>query len=295
MEEPHDYYKRSSAMTAAGRHLGEVRALSRDIGALCTVVQGLLIHRDLAPFLYGVTLSAEQRDTANVRRLSEMFARVLALDVEPLDSPREPARRMPSVCRHFALMLCGMLRAQGVPARARCGFAAYFTSGKFEDHWVCEYWNSEQARWMLVDGQLDNVQRENFRPDFDPLDVPRDRFIIAADAWADCRSGRADPHSFGLSFIPGLHGYWFIAGNVVRDFAALNGMEMLPWDVWGMMRDKDADLDEPLRKNLDRVASLTLCADARFSEMRELYESDDGLRVPSVVFNVDRRAPEKIE
>jgi hypothetical protein len=292
MEDSRNYYKRDSAMSAAG--VGEVRALPRDIGKLCRVVQGLLIHRDLASFLYGVTLSPEQRDAANARRLSETFARVFALDAKPLDSPRDPARRLPSVCRHFALMLCGILRAQGVPARARCGFAAYFTSGKFEDHWVCEYWNPEQDRWMLVDAQLDDVQRENFRPDFDPLDVPRDRFILAGDAWADSRSGRVDPHRFGLSFIPGLHGHWFIAGNVIRDLAALNAMEMLPWDVWGMMRDKDADLDEPSRKHLDRVASLTLCADRKPSEMRDLYDSDDGLRVPSVVFNVDRGAPEKI-
>ena len=29
-----------------------------------------------------------------------------------------------------------------------------------------------------------------------------------------------------------LRGLWFVAGNVMRDFAALNNMEMLPWDVW---------------------------------------------------------------
>jgi hypothetical protein len=30
-----------------------------------------------------------------------------------------------------------------------------------------------------------------------------------------------------------LRGLWFIAGNVVREVAALDKMEMLPWDQMG--------------------------------------------------------------
>ena len=62
----------------------------------------------------------------------------------------------------------------------------------------------------LVDAQLDGPQCKAFRPDFDPLDVPRDRFIIAGDAWQMCRRGRADPDQFGLSLVPHLHGLWFV-------------------------------------------------------------------------------------
>jgi hypothetical protein len=35
------------------------------------------------------------------------------------------------------VLAAAMLRAQGTPARARCGFGGYFGSGAFEDHWVC--------------------------------------------------------------------------------------------------------------------------------------------------------------
>ena len=35
--------------------------------------------------------------------------------------------------------------AQGMPARARCGFGAYFEKGKYVDHWVTEYWNESAA------------------------------------------------------------------------------------------------------------------------------------------------------
>jgi hypothetical protein len=33
-----------------------------------------------------------------------------------------------------------------------------------------------------------------------------------------------------------MHGLWFSAGNLVRDIAALNNRETLPWDFWGAMR-----------------------------------------------------------
>jgi hypothetical protein len=190
-------------------------------------------------------------------------------------------------------MLCSILREKGIPARTRCGFGAYFNPGKFEDHWVCEYWNAGQARWILVDAQLDAVQRSAFKIDFNPLDVPRDRFIIAGDAWQMCRAGRAEADRFGLS-IAQLHGLWFVAGNVLRDLASLNRMELLPWDVWGLMEMNDTALGDEKKTLVDRVAALSLAGEDTFSEVRAIYESEDRLRVPSTVFNALRSATEPI-
>jgi hypothetical protein len=61
-----------------------------------------------------------------------------------------------------------------------------------------------------------------------------------------------------------------------------------------LMRSSDADLDDRDRLLLDRVAALTVAGDATFAEIRELYESDERLRVRPVVFNVDRDAPEAV-
>ncbi len=295
MENPREYYRHCGPMTSVGAHRAEFSTLPGDVAALCEVIQGVLIHRDMAGFAYGVTFSDERKNDAHIRPLEDLLARIRALDDRPLTVAREPGHRMAGVCRHFSVMLCAILRAQGVAARARCGFGAYFTSGKFEDHWVCEYWNAGQARWILVDAQLDTVQRNLLHPDFDPLDVPRDRFIIAGDAWRMCRAGRARADRFGLSHMPGLSGMWFIAGNVLRDLAALNRMELLPWDVWGLMQMGDAGLiDGEKGALLDRVAALTLTEDAALPEVRAIYR-DDRLRVPPVVFNALRNAPETIE
>ena len=285
MESSHEYYKQHGPMTAPLGHARELKGLPTDIAALCQIVQGVLIHRDLAGVCYDVRLSEERREEAHLRPIPEMLARITRLDARALTAVREPALRLPTVCRHFALMLTALLREQGVAARARCGFAAYFTPGKFEDHWVCEYWSESRPRWTLVDAQLDAVQRRSLKVDFDPFDVPRDRFIIAGDAWQRCRARAGDPAKFGLSFVPGLAGMWFIAGNVVRDLAALNRMEMLPWDVWGLMPANDAGLSAEAGAVLDRIAEATLQVDESFSVLRSMYDSDERLAVPPVVFN----------
>jgi len=170
------------------------------------------------------------------------------------------------------------------------GFGAYFVPGRFVDHWVCEVWDAEQGRWLLVDAQLDERQRELFGIDFDVFDVPRDRFLIAGDVWARCRDGAADPALFGILDMAGL---WFVAGNLVRDVAALNNVEMLPWDVWGAMPQPDESISRERLAFFDRLAALTHDPDAAFAEVRALYEGDERLRVPPVVFNAVLNQPER--
>jgi len=293
MENPQEYYKSDGPMTAPGGRASEFSTLPDDLGMLCQIAQGLLIHRDMAPFAYDLQLSEERRDEAHTRSVADILTQIHRLDDSPLKIARPLDHRMAGVCRHFTVLFCAMLHSKGIPARARCGFGAYFNRGKFEDHWVTEYWNDRESRWILVDAQLDVVQRKLLKIDFDPLDVPRDRFIIAGDAWQRCRIGKQDPSLFGLSYI-GLQGLWFIAGNVLRDLASLNRMELLPWDVWGLMPKDDASFSDDAMQFIDRVAALILGGDKTFPQVREIY-TDDRLRVPSIVFNVLRNTAEPID
>ena len=276
-----DFYTRPSAMTSGCRHAPMFDELPRDVAALARVVQGLLLHEHFAP-AYGVTLSDERRSESHIRPAGRMLDRLFAHDSQPLSAARPVEARLVGVCRHFTVLLVAILRAKGVPARARCGFGAYFNPGRFEDHWVCEYWNATEARWILVDAQIDDLQRAMLKPDFNLLDVPHDRFVSAGDAWAQCRAGEADPSTFGIFAMRGL---WFIAGNLVRDVAALNNMEMLPWDVWGAMLRPDEPLQNDQLALFDRLAAVTRAPDTTFAELRALYEGDERLRVPATVFN----------
>jgi hypothetical protein len=133
------------------------------------------------------------------------------------------------------------------------------------------------------------VQRSLFEVDFDPLDVPRDRFLDAGDAWARCRSGALDPDAFGIL---DMHGLWFIAGNVVRDAAALSNMEMLPWDCWGAMPRPGEVISDGQLALFDDLASLTRDPDAGFEELRARYEAGEDLKVSGTVFNAVLNRPD---
>lgn len=251
--------------------------LPRGPAALAGIVQGLLIHEHIAGS-YGVTLRSEQHQEAHLRSVTDMLAGIAAKDAAPLTTPRAAAARQVGVCSHFALMHASMLRAQGIEARARCGFGAYFETAKFVDHWVTEYWNAVQKRWVLVDSQIDDHQHKLFGVDFDLLDVPRDKFLVAGEAWQLCREGKLDPGQFGVM---DMWGRWFIASNIIRDVASLNGRVMLPWDVWGAMTQDDAQLDLAL---IDRLAGLSRAPDADPAALRAAY-ADPRVTVPASVFN----------
>ena len=112
----------------------------------------------------------------------------------------------------------------------RCGFSAYFEPGRFLDHWIVEYRPSTDDRWVRVDAEIlgfDFVDR--------PEDLADGEFLSGGEAWTLCREGGADPAHFGVHGLPRQRGIGEVRGNAVRDLAALNKVELLPWDAWGRM------------------------------------------------------------
>jgi hypothetical protein len=286
------FYAQPGVMTSAGRYASLLEPLPRDVAGLAAVAQGLVVHEHMAA-AYGVTLSEDDRDTVHLRPVEQLVEQILARDPRPLDVARAPAGRVAGNCRHFTVLTVAMLRARGTPARARCGFGAYFRKGRYEDHWVCEYWDGTEERWRLADAQIDAGQRAYFCIDFDLTDVPRDQFLTGGDAWAQYRAGAADADTFGLSVVDEA-GDWWIAGNLMRDAAALRNVELLPWDCWGAMPAPDDPIDAARAVRFDRLAALTQSPDANFAELQEYYEGDDGLRVPASVRNALRGREEAI-
>jgi Transglutaminase-like superfamily len=285
-------YREPGAMTSVGRHSPLLDDLPHGIEALAAVGHGLVIHEHIAP-AYGVDLPERRRASVHVRPVEQLLDWILADDARPLTEAREPARRLPGNCRHYTVLAVAFLRAQGVPARARCGFGGYFGSGAFEDHWVCEYWKADEGRWALADAQIDATQRGMFEIDFELTDVPRDRFVVAGDAWARCRAGEDDPARYGLSVVKEA-GDWWIAGNLLRDVAALNNVEMLPWDAWGAMPAPGEEISGDQAALFDRLAALTHVPDEGLAELRAVYTEDERVRVPQSVFNAVRGMMEEV-
>jgi len=276
---PLEYYANPGHMTNALAEASSFDDLPTELPALCRILQGTLIHIFWAE-RQGVKLSDERKLEVQIRSVSRKLTRIHELDDRPITVERAPESRLVSNCRDYSIILCSILRYQGIPSRARCGFGTYFTPNYFEDHWVCEYWRSDEERWVMVDAQLDALQRQVLQIQFDPCDVPFGQFLPAGKAWQLCRAGQADPDKFGIF---DMNGMWFIRGNLLRDLASLNKMELLPWDCWGLIEKEEQALVEEDMALLDRVAELTLADNKHFDEMCSTYESDVRLRVPEVI------------
>ncbi|MCG2786070.1 MAG: transglutaminase domain-containing protein [Anaerolineae bacterium] len=276
------FFSSQGRISQPGQYAHLFENLPTDIAGLCKIVQGTTIHVFWAE-RYGLKLSPERQAEVQLRTMEKRLARTLELDPRPLSEARPLERKLVGNCRDHTLLLVAMLRQQGVPARARCGFGAYFLPNHYEDHWVAEYWNAAEERWVLVDAQLDEFQCREMQVAFDPLAVPRDQFIVGGAAWKMCRSGAADPDSFGIFDMRGLG---FIRGDFIRDVAALNKVELLPWDCWGLILKYQMDnnqLDPSDLALLDRLAELTSGDVPDFEQVRQCYESDPRLRVDETI------------
>lgn len=184
-----------------------------------------------------------------------MLARIFELDPSPLSVARQPETRLVGCCRDYAVLLCSVLRQRDIPARVRFGFATYFEPNFLPDHVVTEYWNRDENRWMLVDAELE--ESEARRQGFDALDLPRDRFLLAGDVWQRCRQGELDLNRCGVK--EEICGLSFVGRYVSHDLAALDRIESLCWDGWGMTDvPPGGTLHEDELALLDAVAAVTL-------------------------------------
>lgn len=285
------FYKSQGAITDPKGFGHILDNLPSSIPKLCTIVHGVITHRDSSE-LYGLELSEQRKQEGETRYVFLILKRISELDSNPLSQSRLPEKRFAGTCRDFAILLCAMLRRQGVPARLRCGFAAYFTKGRYEDHWVCEYWDRKDSRWVLVDAEIDDVYQKKYDFSFDVHDIPRDQFLTAAEAWQGCITGKFDPNVFGVSIID-IQGMWFVRNDVVRDLAALNKIEVLPWDEWGIAEKEYDKLAKEELSLLDKVAHATSPTTENFEAIQKLYE-DERLKIQGTVRSFTTYGGEKL-
>jgi Transglutaminase-like superfamily len=279
-----EFYAAQSAVSDPGELVGWYADLPKDVGELARVVRDVMIHR-VEGQQFGVPIAEDRiRDDAETRYVDDILRLVVSRDGAPLTARRDFADRFVGICRDFTLLHVSLLRHVGIPARLRSGFADYFGSDGFHfDHVVTEYWDEERG-WLLADAQLADPER--YSMPFDLTDVPRDRFLVAGQAWQAIRAGEADPKSFGLHLPDGeMIGEWFVAGNVRLDLSALNKVETLLWDVWGTGAGSDAEMTDEIRVLYDRAAAVT-SGEVPFAEARTLFATHDGLRTPSAVLSL---------
>ncbi len=287
------YYRTQSPWTDPGAFESMYKNIPDDIPSIVASVQGVLIHGGLV-WLYELNPSETQADGFKIRKTEELLRRIQSLEGAGLGVHRPPEKRLCVNCRQFAVVTCSILRHKGIPARARAGYALYtWGRGKYENHWICEYWNEGKERWIQVDAQIDDKQKKLMGIDFDTLDIPAGKFVVAGEGWQRYRDGRVDVAAFGLGGRDGWNamGWAMVMPNVTCDIMALNRMELLPWDAnpyWS--KNKEGMTEEDMAV-IDKAAALSVQVDTRWPEMRDFYETHPLLRVPDDFENKEKSQP----
>ncbi|MFJ9566094.1 transglutaminase-like domain-containing protein [Streptomyces fuscichromogenes] len=282
------FYAAQSTFSDPGSLAPFYASLPDDPARLARTARDLVIHRLEGGRLGHVIPPDRLHNDAETRYTDGILRIITERNDAPLTQRREAGDRFVGVCRDFALLHCSFLRHAGIPARLRSGFADYFGPDGFHaDHVVTQYWDSGRG-WLFADPQLaDPAVSDAWQVDFDPMDVPRDRFVVAGKAWQAIRTGEADPQTFGLhSPQEGpMFGEWFVAHDIRIDLAALNKVETLLWDTWGAGAGGSTEMTDAVRELYDG-ASLVVCDDVPFDAARKLFAENDGLRTPRTVLSL---------
>jgi len=269
-----EFYGRQSIITDPGKYTYMFDDLPSDVLSLVKTVQGLLVSFSWRE-AYGLKIPQERHREIYLRTVPEMLKQILELDSSSLIVERALKKRKVSLCRDFAVLLVSMLRHQGVPARARVGFAGYYRAEtpRYWDHRIAEYWNEESNCWVLVDAMADKTQLELLRFRIDPLNVDRSsQFLLAGEVWQRCRAGKANPWEFGDS--PEDLGMPTIRYALLHDFDYLNKNELVGFDAWhDFISKSENQITENERKLLDEIAEKTNHSDSHFNELRNLYHT----------------------
>jgi hypothetical protein len=277
-------YARQSRVTDPGRFTSRVLEVPGSLTEMRTAARRLVFHYRAGGDYAANGVEPERVTEIDTRYAEDMLARIFELSDRPLTAERAPGERLVGCCRDFTVLFLTIARAQGVPARARVGFATYFVPGFFIDHVVAEVWDSARQRWRLVDAELadDHLDPANGRR-VDPEDLTPAQFVTGPAAWLACRCGEADPEQYvvdpGLD-IPATRGWPYVRHNLIHDLAALARHEMVLWDNWGWT-EPEADLAAEQLAVLDELAAAT--SGSATVAQTEMFYARAGLRVPAQV------------
>ncbi|QEO15285.1 transglutaminase domain-containing protein [Agromyces intestinalis] len=266
-----------SPFSDPGRHRTLVAAIAPDPAAIHRAVTSTIVHYRADP----VPATDHQQGDIDLRWIAALLDVATERADGALDAPRPAAARVGGCCRDHSLLGVSILREHGVPARTRLGFADYFTPGYRHDHVVIERY--VDGRWSRFDPELDASEFA-----FDIADLPTGEgapFETAAEAWLAYRAGRTDLATYGVGPGAPFGGPGFVQGYVIGDIAHRHGCELLLWDGWGAMAGPSGGVPDELAAFTDRLARLTVAADAGDAgaaeaerELAEIWRTDDRVR-----------------
>lgn len=283
-----NFIKKTSLYTEVGLYVELVKTLPNDIDELCLLQRKQIIHpiafkdekiRNSKNCFWG-----DMTQISNMQLLREddvlptsisMLAELIRRDPN-YSINREAKNKIFVTCRGQALLLAATLKVKEIPARVRSGFAEYpNNNGIYLDHWITEYYNLESNKWTLVDADCccnDNV-------DFDIYNIPKNKFLTAAQVWIDVRKNGFDHLHLGHAYYGKDKLIEILTTALFYDFHCLMNNEIIYSHYPKYLRDKNFQLDTHDFVELDELAKLMLEPDKNFDLLYKIWNSEAKFRI----------------
>ena len=281
-----DHYLKYGMFTYPGLYEEYFKSLPDDIRKIGHLVRWSLIHRTTLEWGNTSTNSDlkfgdmtkvpkyRQVEDDNLPTTAAMLAELFRRDEKGLTLERKVEDKLILTCRHLCVLMASVLKSKGIPTRVRSGFAGYWPwAKKSSDHWVNQYWDRKENRWIAidVDGSFHNVG-------FDMYDIPEGKFDYSADAWLNVRQGKIDGNHFLNA--DGTPGLMAIGWELFYDFHCLMNNEVIylhhPKIVMPGVFEK---LSENELRKIDELAKLLQNPDENFDKLQKIWKTDKEFRL----------------
>ncbi len=283
------HYLSTGTYTYAGMYTDYFRSLPDNIPELGRLICTQVIHRVTlmqgnaganANLIYGdMTRYPWYRMRCEddiLLTATAMTAELIRMDERGFTLDREADNKIVVCCRYVAVLMAAILKAKGIPCRCRAGWAPYIIPSISGDHWINQYWDDKQNRWVTfdADGFFDEVNLG-----FDQFDIPENRFEWAADAWLDIREGRSDGKHLLYADGLGTNGLPAAIRYLLYDFHALMNNE-LTFSFMPCFADGKLDaMKEDELQELDALARLMRSPDENYEELLHIWNTVRKYRV----------------
>ena len=143
----------------------------------------------------------------------------------------------------------------------------------YMEHWVNEYWNFNENRWVLVD--VDGYYEYEHRFGYSQFDLPRRKFVTASEAWIGMRQNTLNIKLdvFTPTALEGLCDYLFM------DFHALMNNEIFYSYQPLYLRGGIHTLSERELYELDNLAELLSEPDKNIEQIERLWTTNEKFSV----------------
>jgi len=291
-----NFYRKTSLFTDLGFYKAFAKNLPDDIEILSSLLRNQIIHPfDLKDEEERNDPNSFYGDMTKISRTSliyenDLFPTAIAMMAELLRRnsnftvERKIEDKIHVCCRETSILLIAILKSKNIPSRARCGFT--YSVSEIDgagDHWIVEYYDETYKKWKLVDPTMcyDQETLDYFKIDYSLTDMPRDKFIFAADAYLGLRNGKYKTSDIYCFSNPKTFGIQAAIYELFYDFHSLMNHEILFCQSPKYLKDSNCELNPNEYAELDELAQLMLDPNQHFDELNYIWENNEKFRILS--------------